>query len=268
MEDEGTDIDYHLRRSGLPSPCSERELGVLVSRLHSTAVDFHRPPWEVHLIEGLDDGRFGVYFKIHHSLVDGYTGMRLLASSLCTDPDDRTSPFLIRSAAPSRPERHERPPGLDTLLQLARDQIGTTRDVGRAVLNLVGAWRGKEPDLPVPLRAPNTVFNRRISSARRFATQQYSLQRLKDLAHTFDGTLNDLVLALVGGALRRYLQDLDSLPTEPLIAALPVNIRQKDDVGGGNAVGAILASLATQIEDLVAFQASALCFAMQHPRAR
>lgn len=249
VEDDGTDIDYHLRRSGLPSPGSERELGVLVSRLHSTSVDFHRPPWEVHLIEGLSDGRFGIYFKIHHALVDGYTGMRLLASSLCTDPADRESPVLMRRAPPSGPERQERPPGLGTLLQLAREQLGTTRDVGRAVLNLVNAWRGKEPDLPLPLRAPNTVFNRRIGGARRFATQQYGLRRLKDLAHTFEGTLNDLVLALVGGALRRYLQDLDALPAEPLIAALPVNIRRKDEVGGGNAVGAILASLATHIED-------------------
>ncbi len=249
VEDERPDIDYHLRRSGLPSPGSERELGVLVSRLHGTRLDFDRPPWEMHLIEGFGDGRFGLYCKMHHALMDGFTGMRLLASSLSTDPDERGTPVLIHRPAPERPPREDRPAGLDTLLHLAREQLGTTRDVGRAVLNLVNAWRGKEPDLPLPLRAPNTVFNRRVGCARRFATQQYELQRLKDLARSLDGTLNDLVLALVGGALRRYLLDLDELPEEPLIAALPVNIRPKDDPGGGNAVGAILASLATHLED-------------------
>lgn len=249
VHDLAPDMDYHVRRSGLPSPGSERELGELVSRLHSAPIDFHRPPWELQIIEGLADGRFALYFKIHHALVDGYTGMRLLASSLSTDPDDRDSPLLVHRAPPPRPERDERPPGLDTLLQVAREQLDTTRDVGRAMLNLVNAWRGREPDLPVPLRAPNTVMNNRIGRARRFATQQYGLQRLKDLAHAHGGTLNDLVLALVAGGVRRYMQDLGALPAEPLIAALPVNIRPKDDSGGGNAVGAILASLATQVAD-------------------
>lgn len=249
VDDDAPDVDYHLRRSGLPSPGSERELGVLVSRLHGTAVDFHRPPWEMHLVEGLADGRFGLYSKMHHSLVDGYTGMRLLASSLSTDPDERDAPLLIHRQPPARQASHERPPALDTLLHLAREQIDATREMGRAVRNLVNAWRGKEPDLPLPLRAPSTVFNRRVGAARRFATQQYEFARLKDLAHAHGGTLNDLVLALVGGALRRYLEDLDALPAEPLIAALPVNIRPKDDPGGGNAVGAILASLATHLAD-------------------
>ena len=71
VEDDDFDVEYHIRRSALPSPGDERELGILVSRLHSHRLDFHRPPWEVHFIEGLEGGRFAIYFKVHHALVDG-----------------------------------------------------------------------------------------------------------------------------------------------------------------------------------------------------
>ena len=93
--DEEFDIEYHVRHSALPSPRGERELGVLVSRLHSNPLDFSRPPWELHIIEGLSGNRFAAYIKIHHSLVDGYTGMRLLQRGLSLDPDDREHPFFF-----------------------------------------------------------------------------------------------------------------------------------------------------------------------------
>ncbi len=86
VEDESFDVSYHLRRSALAWPGDERELGVLVSRLHGTPLDFHRPPWEAHLIEGLEGGRLAMYFKVHHALVDGYTGMRLLIRSFSGRP--------------------------------------------------------------------------------------------------------------------------------------------------------------------------------------
>ena len=86
VTDREFDIDYHVRHSALPSPGGERELGVLVSRLHSNPLDFRRPPWELHLIEGLSGNRFAAYVKIHHSLVDGYTGMRLLVQGALHRP--------------------------------------------------------------------------------------------------------------------------------------------------------------------------------------
>lgn len=84
--DDNFDLDYHVRRSALASPGDERELGIPVSRLHSHALDLRRPPWEVHFIEGLEGGRFAIYIKMHHSLIDGYTGQKMLARSLSTDP--------------------------------------------------------------------------------------------------------------------------------------------------------------------------------------
>ncbi|MCB9565092.1 MAG: wax ester/triacylglycerol synthase family O-acyltransferase [Kofleriaceae bacterium] len=265
VEDDDFDIDYHVRRSALPSPGDERELGILVSRLHGASIDFHRPPWELHIIEGLEGGRFALYFKIHHALVDGYTGMKMLAATLSTDPADRSTPMFF--AQPPRPRRsrdedHDddaRPepdddaavPTLDALFEAAREQAGAARVAGRALMNVVRSVRAGDHQLVAPMQAPRTIFNRRISRNRRFATQQYAIDRLRRVAHAVGGTVNDACLALCGAALRRYLLELDALPDEPLIAMLPVNVRPKDDPGGGNAVGSILASLATDLEDPV-----------------
>src|SRR5262249_4959473 len=106
------DLEYHVRRSALPAPGDERELGILVSRLHGHNVDFHRPPWELHLIEGLEGRRFAWYVKIHHALVDGYTAMQILMNGLSADPEERERPLFFsipqRSRAPRPP-----PPKLD-----------------------------------------------------------------------------------------------------------------------------------------------------------
>ena len=255
-DDAAFDIDYHVRRSALPSPGDERELGILVSRLHSVQLDFHRPPWEVHLIEGLEGGRFAMYFKIHHALIDGYTSMKILAASLSTDPDERDTPmFFAREVQPRAPRAattaEEDVPTMTALFGAIKEQLGATRDAGRAIAKVWRAARSGDRDLVSPLQAPSSILNRRISRNRRFATQQYATERLRRLAKASGGTINDVALALCGAALRRLLGELDALPGEPLTAMLPVNIRPKDDPGGGNAVGAILASLATDVEDPV-----------------
>lgn len=251
VTDDAVDLDYHVRRSALPAPGDERELGILVSRLHSVPIDFHRPPWEVHFIEGLEGGRFAMYFKIHHALVDGYTSMKLLARSLSTDPGERELPMFFARPAPARPPREvsEPVPTVETVLALAREQAGATREAGRAIMNVLRAERAGDRELVGPRTAPRTILNRRISRNRRFATQQYPLAGMRELARSAGGTLNDVALAVCGGALRRYLAEQDALPDETLTAMLPVNIRPKDDPGGGNAVGAILASLATDLDE-------------------
>ena len=99
VEDKEFDLDYHVRRSALPSPGDERELGIIVSRLHGHQVDFHRPPWELHVIEGLEGGRFALYAKVHHSLVDGYSAMRILSSSLSRSSERDSAAALLRRAA-------------------------------------------------------------------------------------------------------------------------------------------------------------------------
>jgi diacylglycerol O-acyltransferase / wax synthase len=261
IEDEEFEVDYHVRRSALPSPGDERELGVLVSRLHSVQIDFHHPPWEVHFIEGLERGRFALYFKIHHALLDGFTSMRMLADSLSTDPDERDTPmFFTRPPAARRKRSTQATASLaDLIAQVrgqVRDQVEVTREVGRAIANVVRAVRAHDATLVAPLQAPKSILNRRISRNRRFATQQLPTERLRAIGKRAGGTVNDVILALCGDALRRLLLDLEALPEQPLVAMLPVNVRPKDDPGGGNALGAILASLGTHLADPAARLAS------------
>jgi WS/DGAT/MGAT family acyltransferase len=259
IEEPSVDIEYHVRRSALPSPGDERELGILVSRLHGHHVDLHRPPWEIHLIEGLERGRFAWYVKIHHALVDGYTAMRVLIEGLSQDPDERDRPLFFsvprKPRVPEpRPDDAEPEPAsggihYHELLAAVRAQVGASRTVVRALMNVVQSTRAGDRELVSPLEAPRCVLNARISKSRRFATQSLAIDRMRAIARAASGTLNDVVLTLCGASLRRYLLDRGALPSAPLVAMVPVAIRAKDELGGGNAVGAILATLATDIDD-------------------
>jgi diacylglycerol O-acyltransferase / wax synthase len=265
VEEPNIDLEYHIRRSALPSPGDERELGILVSRLHGYRVDLHRPPWEVHFIEGLERGRFAWYSKIHHSLVDGYSAMRVMTHALSTDPDERDRPLFFSIPPPARPRPASGEAGAATgeaehesgsrgihfpeLLGAVREQYGASKAVIRALFNIVQASRAGDHELVSPLEAPRCLLNARISRSRRFATQALALDRLRALARTAGGTLNDVVLALSAASLRTYLLEQGALPVAPLVAMVPVAIRAKDELGGGNAVGAILATLATDVAD-------------------
>ena len=256
VEQDEVDLEYHVRRSALPAPGDERELGILVSRLHGHAIDFHRPPWEVHLIEGLDRGRFAMYVKVHHSLVDGFTAMRILSTALSTDPNELDRPLFFSippRARPPKPEQtgdaeHDGGVHFPELLAMVREQYGAAKTALGAVKKLIDSARAGEHDFVTPRQAPKSLLNARISKSRRFATQSIPTARLKAVAKATGGTLNDVVLALCSASLRRYLLEQAALPAEPLIAMVPVAVRAKDEDGGGNSVGAILASLATHVE--------------------
>jgi diacylglycerol O-acyltransferase len=263
VEEPSVDLEYHVRRSALPSPGDERELGILVSRLHGYRVDFHRPPWEIHFIEGLERGRFAWYAKIHHSLVDGYSAMRVMTNALSSDPDERDRPpfFSIpprtrpkpapasASGEAGEPEAGSRGIHLPQLLGAVREQYGASKSVIRALVNIVQASRAGDHDLVSPLEAPRCLLNARIGRRRRLATQILAIDRLRALARAAGGTLNDVALALWAASLRAYLLERGALPAAPLVAMMPVAIRAKDEPGDGNSVGAILATLATDVAD-------------------
>ena len=251
--DDEFDIDYHVRHSALPRPRGERELGVLVSRLHSNQLDFRRPPWELHIIEGLSGNRFAAYIKIHHSLVDGYTGMRLLQRGLSLDPDDREHPFFFSLTKRKRPPREVDPVGdFASIVRGLASSFSTTPAVATALVE-TQLHRGRTSTRAVTsYQAPHSVLNSRVGQSRRFATQQYDLGRLRAIAKARGATLNDVLLAICAGGLRRFLANREQLPERPLIAFIPVNVRPKESEGGGNAVGATLVSLATDIEDPLA----------------
>ncbi len=259
VEDENFDFDYHVRRSALASPGDERELGILVSRLHSHQLDFTRPPWELHVIEGLEGGRFALYTKVHHALVDGFTAVKMLGRSLSEDPESEEGKFFFSLDPPkrSKPPKQSAP--------LVRAVVGTATGVAKGALGAVGSAagvakavaklelsRGEEhKNLKGGWSAPDSILNQRTSRTRRFATQQFDTSRFKAIAKASGGTLNDVVMAVCGGGLRAYLDELGELPEKPLVAFVPVNIREGGDEGGGNKVAVLMASMGTHVEDPV-----------------
>jgi WS/DGAT/MGAT family acyltransferase len=249
---QDVDLDYHVRHSALPHPGGQRELGVLVSRLHSHQLDLHRPLWEVHLIEGLEGNRFAIYSKMHHSLVDGVSGMRLIMRTLSRNPTrGGTSSFWTvgAGAAPTRGERvNGRADALGRPLHLVRDGATMAGGLSRAALDL-GLAAIDDRALQAPYRVPHSVLGERLGGQRRFATQQYEFARIKHLASVCDGTVNDVVLYLSGSALRHYLIEHARLPDRPLTAGIPVNLRDAEDQSMGTAIGVMITELATNVAD-------------------
>jgi diacylglycerol O-acyltransferase len=240
---DDVDIDYHLRRSALASPGRVRELLELTSRLHSSLLDRHRPLWEAYFVEGLNDGRFALYSKFHHSLIDGVSALKLMQRTMSTDADD---PEL--RAIWSLPRRH-RDSADRSRWQTLRQLAGSVAALGPSTWSLARAAL-VEQQLTLPFAAPRTMLNVPIGGARRVAAQSWSLDRIKSIKQAAGVTVNDVVLAMCSGALRYYLFEQHALPDTPLVAMIPVSLRTKEEAdSGGNMVGTILCNLATDVGD-------------------
>ena len=246
-EDKDFELDYHLRRLALPKPARIRELLAIVARLHGNLLDRNRPLWETYIIEGLPGGRFAVYCKIHHALIDGVTGSKMMAQSLATDPKDDRSPLW----AFEFPKRAAKPlaaaPGLiGGVMNAVRTGKEILPGIGSGLWDVVRSSQA-QGDAVLPLQAPPSLFNVDISASRRFAAQSYSLKRLKTLGEASGATVNDITLAICAGALRKYLLAQDALPKKPLIAMVPVSLHDANTQG--NQVGMLLANLGTNVAD-------------------
>ncbi|WP_433470528.1 WS/DGAT/MGAT family O-acyltransferase [Saccharomonospora azurea] len=247
-EDTDLELDYHFRHSALPSPGRIRELLELTSRWHSTPLDRHRPLWEVHLVEGLADGRFAFYNKIHHALMDGVSALRHLQSVLTDDPAARDCPPPWGTRRPPRDRVRPSPRPL-ALLRAGGRVLGDLAGLA-PVTARVASEAFREHRLTLPLQAPRTMFNVAVGGARRFAAQSWEWERLGAVAHAAGVPRNDVVLAMCSAALRTYLLDRDALPDTSLVAMVPVSLRPR--AGGetsGNRVGALLCDLGTTIAD-------------------
>ena len=197
-----------------------------------------------------------MFIKMHHSLIDGVSGMKLLERAMAIDPKRRLSlpPFWAAgSPASARPQRSRPTPSMANVTAAAIEGLSAQ---AKSLPQLITAFgkiikRIGDPSdgLAVPFNAPRSVLNGRVREKRRFATQQFPIDDLRAIAGAADCTLNDVVLALCAGALRRFLMERDQLPEKALTVGIPVSVRPKDDEGTGNAISFILASLATDVED-------------------
>ncbi len=249
VQDKSFDLEHHVRNSALAQPGRVRELLALVSRLHSTLLDRHRPLWEMHLIEGLDDGRYAIYFKVHHALIDGVSALKMLGRQLSTDADERDMP------APWAPRPREGKPRSGHAQSPAQRALHTLGDTAGLAPALVRTLRGAIADQAgsLSLSAPKSMFNVPITGARRFAAQSWPMERIRAVGKDADATVNDVVLAMCSGALRNYMRSEDALPDDPLIAMVPVSLlatpTARTATSGGNAVGVVMCNLGTHLTD-------------------
>jgi len=263
IDDPDFDIEYHVREIALPRPGSEAQLTEQVARLHARPLDRSKPLWEIYLITGLAKRRCAIYSKIHHSAIDGVSGAELLTVLMDLSPDGRELPL-------SKPFVPARPPSVVMLTTLAAAHLATrpvqtvrianemmrvlptlAPSVGTLLGGALGLNRGDGEVIPTTAsRAPATPFNRPITPHRRVALRSVDLDVVKAVKNAYGVSVNDVVLAMCAGALRRWLTDHDALPEAPLIAMIPVSVRDPASKGAlGNKVSAMLAMLPTNLHD-------------------
>ncbi len=250
IDDPDFDLNRHVHRIAVPSPGDRHTLGEMVGRLVSFKLDRTRPLWELWMIEGLENDRAALLIKIHHSIIDGESGTELATLLYDLEPDPEPGP------EPPAYEPEPQPAMVDRLLRGATNAALWPVRAGRLTRQLVrqGMTMGRhllsEAEVAAPLTAPRTSFNGQLTPDRLCATAAVSLADVKRVKNAFGVTINDVVLALSGGALLQYLDQRGEIPDRPLIAQVPVSIRgdaNRDAVG--TQVAAMFCSLATDIAD-------------------
>jgi diacylglycerol O-acyltransferase len=250
VADDDFDIDRHVHRMALPSPGGDAELADLCGHIAGIPLDRSRPLWEFFVIEGLESGKIAVFTKMHHSTVDGVSGANAISYMCSLEPD---APPLE-----SAPKRHEqREPG-DTELFARGVVANLTKPVLAAklvaptagVLTRTISRARSGTAMAAPLTAPRTSFNGTITGHRSIAIEDISLEKIKEIKNAVEGaTVNDVVITVCGGALRRYLEERDELPTSSLVASVPVSVRGKSKKSGSNQVSTIFSRLGTDVAD-------------------
>jgi WS/DGAT/MGAT family acyltransferase len=241
------DLDHHVRRSVLPKPGNRRQLETRVAHLHEPLLDRSRPLWELHVIEGLAGGNVALYVKVHHAGLDGHSAQLFLQAFVDTEP-------RLPSAASKAPlpEADDASPGR-LLLAVARHQAAELRRLPQRLIEVTSAAarlaRAQDSRTPV---TPRTTLNEVISARRSFATAEFPLDRARDVARRAQVTVNDLVLGLSAGALRRWLLQRGLLPGLPLFAGVPVSARAQGDTEHAIQVAFISVNLHTGAGDALA----------------
>jgi diacylglycerol O-acyltransferase / wax synthase len=272
IDDPDFDLEYHVRELALPPPPDNEKLALQVARIFARPLDRSRPLWELYLIHGLADGQVALLTKIHHAVVDGISGAEILGVLLDLTPEGRPAPEATNGAGDREPS---------TLEMLARGLAGAPRywervlralpstlpnledtpilgdlpgahTLGRASARFARAIRGRPSRMleRTNLTPPRTSFNGRVSPHRRFAFGQLPLDEVKAVKNKYGYTVNDVVLSICAGAVRRWLIEHDELPDTPLVAQVPVSVRTEAQSGTyGNRIGMLSPPIYTNEPD-------------------
>ncbi len=260
IEDPDFDLGYHLRHIAVPPPGDRGQLAELAVRIAARHLDRTRPLWEMYIIEGLEGGHIAQLTKIHHSCIDGVAGAEILGVLLDVEPEPVPTP------PPSTQWQWEREPSQREMfargllgamtqprvgMRIARNSVPALGSIMRNfALNAPGIKRRDDVLSRPAVQAPRTAFNGVITSHRRFAFGSLPISSVKTVKNAFGATVNDVVMAMCAGALRRWLIDHDALPDLPLLAMVPVSVRDDSESGaGGNRVSAMVAVLPTDAAD-------------------
>lgn len=250
--DENFEVDHHFRHIALPKPARIRELLVYVSQEHGKLLNRAKPMWECHIIEGIEGNRFALYFKIHHSMVDGVAAIRLVKKSLSQSPNERVSLPIWSLMTRHRHQLDALIPEDKSVVKIVKEQAlalpPVVRELGK---NMVERFNKHYVSIT---EAPDSILNQPVTSSRRISAQSYALARFEAIADHYAITINDAVLTVCSGALRRYLLDLGELPKKPLIAFVPLSLRENNAASSehvGNQITFLLANLATHLADPV-----------------
>ena len=253
VEDPDFDLDYHIRRIGAPSPGGHEELAEMAAQIASTPLDRSRPLWELYVVENLADGNIGVVTKMHHCAVDGVSGAELMVNLFDLEPGGR----VLDPPEPRVPEP------IPSDVEMVRHAVTSRARRTISIFPLIGntvrtatklVSRHRDPDAvvgAVPLTAPPTPWNAPITAHRKMSFTRVKLDDVKAIKNAVGCTVNDVILGLMGGALRRYLEAHDAFPPDqPLIAVCPVSVRSEAETGEmNNKVSAMFTSLATDVDD-------------------
>ena len=253
------DFDYHIRRAGLPSPGTQAQLLERVMDLHAGIMDRSRPGWIAYLIEGLEQDRFAVYWKIHHAYIDGESAIMRLERFLADTPEDLNvqpiwGPLEGDPSQDTTGESQARRSSLrsESTLKSIGTQAIAWRDVGLALgRNLLQAGGVLRREAPVPFSAPPSLFNQPVHATRHLGVASVALDRFKRLSRVQAVSINELALALVGEALERYVSQCDTLPDRPFIATCPMSIRAPGDTEASTQIAAISVKLGKPGSDLL-----------------
>jgi len=256
IDDDNFDLEFHVRHIALPKPGDWRQLCIQVARLHARPLDRGRPLWEAYIIEGLNnvegvpEGSFALYTKVHHSAIDGHSGVQFFGAF------NDMSPEPPKSEPPAK-WNPENPPTVARLLGKAYwnnlRKPGQFLSLGRKIMASrkrinVGLEHGEFHE---PGEIPSTRFNAKLSPHRVLDATKFDFQAVRKIKQAVPGaTINDAVLAIVSGGLRKYLEAKGQLPEQSLVSGCPVDLRDKDDEDAdeGNMVGLMSVALCTDIE--------------------
>jgi WS/DGAT/MGAT family acyltransferase len=253
IEDPGFDIDFHVRQVAVPAPGGERELADFVGEVAGWPLDRDRPLWQMWVVEGLEHGHVALVAKVHHAAIDGASGVEVLASLVDLEP----TPVAVVDRSQDEPWHADRVPNDvemigASMVSIARQPVRMARatvHLGKSLARLVTRMRNEDVHTGVPFAAPRLSWNVMITPHRQVAFSTMSLDDVKVVKDAFGATVNDVVVAVLSGAFRRYFIERDELPDRPLVAVIPTSVRSMDEKQLGNRVSAMFTQLSTDLPD-------------------